>query len=324
MSDAARSAASPAERIHRARTHLDRRDTAPRPGAPCPACWSRGIDETRDGGDRRVGQHRHRSDVQAAPVRGDRAALDGRHRPRERGPGARPRSTGSRPSPRASTGCSRSDELPDIVFEATSAYAHVAQRARATARRASGRSTSRRRRVGPYVIPAVNLTEHLDEMNVNMVTCGGQATIPMVLRRLPRRSTVPYAEIVATVASRSAGPGTRANIDEFTRTTAVGRRGARRRRARQGDHHPQPGRAAADHARHDLLPDPRRRRPRRDRGVDRRGRRAGAAVRARLPPASASAVRPGRRRAAGPGGDLHRGRGRRRLPAAVLRATSTS
>ena len=69
------------------------------------------------------------------------------------------------------------------------------------------------------MIPVVNLTEHLDEPNVNMVTCGGQATIPMVWA-VSRAVQVPYAEIVATVASRSAGPGTRANIDEFTRTTS--------------------------------------------------------------------------------------------------------
>ena len=84
---------------------------------------------------------------------------------------------------------------------------------------------------------------------------------------------VPYAEIVATVASRSAGPGTRANIDEFTRTTSSAVEVLGGAAAGQGDHHPQPGRAAADHARHDLLSDPRRRRSRRDRGVDRRCRR---------------------------------------------------
>ena len=93
------------------------------------------------------------------------------------------------------------------------------------------------------MVPAVNLGEHLDAPNVNMITCGGQATIPMV-HAVSRVVPVAYAEIVATVALASAGPGTRANIDEFTRTTARGRGGDRRRRARQGDHHPQPGRAA--------------------------------------------------------------------------------
>jgi acetaldehyde/propanal dehydrogenase len=77
--------------------------------------------------------------------------------------------------------------------------------------------------LGPFCVPPVNLGEHANksEMNVNMVTCGGQATIPMVAA-VSRVQTVEYAEIVATVASRSAGPGTRKNIDEFTRTTARG------------------------------------------------------------------------------------------------------
>ena len=75
--------------------------------------------------------------------------------------------------------------------------------------------------IGPYCVPVVNLSQHLQAQNVNMVTCGGQATIPMVAA-VNQVSSVRYAEIVASVSSKSAGPGTRANIDEFTQTTALG------------------------------------------------------------------------------------------------------
>jgi len=105
-----------------------------------------------------------------------------------------------------------------IVFDATSAYAHKVHDA---ALRADGKQVVdlTPAAIGPFTIPPVNMEQHLDQPNVNMVTCGGQATIPMVAA-VSQVAKVHYAEIVASVSSRSAGPGTRANIDEFTRTTA--------------------------------------------------------------------------------------------------------
>ncbi len=107
-----------------------------------------------------------------------------------------------------------------IAFDATSAYAHKTNSDKLNALGVMMIDLTPAA-IGPYCVPPINLREHAGkrEMNVNMVTCGGQATIPMVYA-VSRVQKVKYAEIVATVASKSVGPGTRKNIDEFTRTTA--------------------------------------------------------------------------------------------------------
>ena len=109
------------------------------------------------------------------------------------------------------------DEI-DIIFDATSAQSHLYNAAilAPLGKRLIDLTPAA---IGPFVIPAVNLESHLDARNVNLVTCGGQATIPIVAA-VAGVVPVAYAEIVASIASRSAGPGTRANIDEFTQTTA--------------------------------------------------------------------------------------------------------
>ncbi|WP_223594469.1 acetaldehyde dehydrogenase (acetylating) [Neobacillus bataviensis] len=111
-------------------------------------------------------------------------------------------------------------ELADIVFDATSAKAHIrhAKLLKEAGKKVIDMTPAAR---GPFVVPSVNMGSNIEAENINLITCGGQATIPMV-HAVNRVSPVEYAEIVATISSRSAGPGTRANIDEFTVTTSRG------------------------------------------------------------------------------------------------------
>jgi acetaldehyde dehydrogenase len=108
----------------------------------------------------------------------------------------------------------------DIVFDATSASAHVRNDKLMRSKKPAIRMVDLTpAAIGPYCVPVVNGDTHLDAQNVNMVTCGGQATIPMVAA-VSRVTKVHYGEIIASISSKSAGPGTRANIDEFTETTS--------------------------------------------------------------------------------------------------------
>lgn len=115
-------------------------------------------------------------------------------------------------------GFKNNPELADILFDATSAKAHL-QNAKIAKELGKQIIDLTPAAIGPFICPPVNLGEHLDADNVNLITCGGQATVPIVAA-INQVAQVEYAEIVGTVASKSAGPGTRANIDEFTQTTA--------------------------------------------------------------------------------------------------------
>ncbi len=135
---------------------------------------------------------------------------------------ARAKSLGVRTTDAGIDGLIKMKDFKDIeiLFDATSAKAHAYHDkvARKYGKQIIDMTPAA---IGPYVVPVVNIDQHLNAPNINMVSCGGQATIPMV-KAVQKVTKVHYAEIVASIASKSAGPGTRANIDEFTVTTATG------------------------------------------------------------------------------------------------------
>lgn len=135
---------------------------------------------------------------------------------------ARARSLGVKTIHEGVEGLVKSPQFSDIeiIFDATSAGAHLYNEKILREHKPNIKMVDLTpAAIGPYCVPVVNLTEHLDKNNVNMVTCGGQATIPIV-SAVSSVTKVHYAEIVASISSLSAGPGTRANIDEFTETTS--------------------------------------------------------------------------------------------------------
>ena len=139
-----------------------------------------------------------------------------------------------------------------LVFDATSAGAHAKhwEVLRHTGVRVLDLTPAA---IGPFCVPVVNLEDHIDAPNLNMVTCGGQATVPIVAA-VNQSAFVSYAEIVSSISSKSAGPGTRANIDEFIETTATALKVVGGAQTKQSGHHPQPGRSADSHAQHGVLP----------------------------------------------------------------------
>ncbi|RQZ21012.1 acetaldehyde dehydrogenase (acetylating) [Burkholderia sp. Bp9031] len=156
---------------------------------------------------------RHAKHLEVAAMVGIDPASDGL---------ARAARLGVATTPEGVEGLARLPEFDDIdfVFDATSAGAHVKNDAFLRTLKPGIRCIDLTpAAIGPYCVPVVNLDAHLDAPNVNMVTCGGQATIPMVAA-VSRVAKAHYAEIVASISSKSAGPGTRANIDEFTETTS--------------------------------------------------------------------------------------------------------